>query len=87
MSAGSKSASVLTEIQLDSKTPLWSNIFMAKEQKEPFKTTVLLDPDTHERVRILAIRRRTSLSALTEQALREFLKREEKEPNKGRRKA
>ena len=40
-------------------------------------TTVELPPDLHERARVFAVRRKTSLRALMEQGLRELLRREE----------
>ena len=43
------------------------------------KTTLNLDLEIHQKLRILAIQKRTTFTKLMKQALQEFLEREEKE--------
>jgi len=55
---------------------IWHDGLMENRKAEQ-KTTLRLASELHKRLRILAIERGTSYTALVDLALREFLKREE----------
>jgi predicted transcriptional regulator len=49
---------------------------MATEEQRTQRTTLLLDPELHKRLRILAIERGTTLTALVTEALEQYLARQ-----------
>lgn len=51
---------------------------------EQAKTTLRLDFKIHKKLRLLAIEKNSTLAALVDQALREFIGRESKRKNRGK---
>ena len=57
---------------------------MGSKKDTTQRTTIILDPQLHTRVRILAIERHTTFTALLTEALTEYLERETRK-QKGKR--
>jgi predicted transcriptional regulator len=57
---------------------------MANPKDSPQRTTLILDPELHKRLRMLAIERGKTFTALVIEALTQYLEREQ--PRKGGRK-
>ena len=53
--------------------PICYSAFM--ETKTPQRTTLLLDPELHKRLKILAVEQGTTFTALVDEALRAYLER------------
>jgi len=58
--------------------------YMPSTKDSPQRTTLILDPELHKRLRLLAIERGKTFTALVTEALTQYLDREE--PRKGGRK-
>jgi predicted HicB family RNase H-like nuclease len=74
-------------MQLDSNTAAWdyspAMVERTKGGKQPESrqvvTSLRIDGDIHERAKILAVRQKTSLQAIVNEALAEYLKKKERD--------
>jgi predicted transcriptional regulator len=58
---------------------------MANTKESPQRTTLILDPELHKRLRMLAIERGKTFTALVTDALQEYLERQSRKERRPRR--